>query len=122
MGGKITGGGYENVPALISVAPLSELPDRRFQHLIGMEACVFAEHRTRKRGDQGLRRMAQREMPCHESRREIDLALAVEGVEQGGADRLRLCRQVVELLAAIPGDARRRHIEIAREVQRHGSV
>jgi hypothetical protein len=28
-----------------------------------MEACIFAQHRTRERGDYRLRRMAEREMP-----------------------------------------------------------
>src|SRR5215467_1499090 len=122
MGGKIAGDGYEDVPTLTGVAPYGELPDSRLQHLIGMEARVFAQHRTRERGDQRLRRIAKPEMPRHQPCREIDLPLAVEGVEQGGADRLRIRGQVVKLLAALPGNARRRHIEIAREVQRHGSV
>jgi hypothetical protein len=40
------------VPALVAVAPCGELPDSRLQHLIGMEACIFAQQRTRERGDQ----------------------------------------------------------------------
>jgi hypothetical protein len=42
----------------------------------------------RERGDQRLRRMAERELPCHQARGEIDLSLPVEAVEQGGADGL----------------------------------
>ena len=59
---------------------------------------------------------------CGEWPSERCLSLAVEGVEQGGADHLRIGRQVVELLAALARDARRRHIEIASKVERHRSV
>ena len=88
MGRKIASDRDEDVPALVGVAPLSELPDSRLQHLIGMKTCIFAQHCMRERGDQRLRRMAEREMPCHQACGEIDLSLPVEGVEQGGADRL----------------------------------
>src|SRR5215471_19540393 len=101
MGREIAGNRNENMPALAGVAPRGGLPHSRLQHLIGMEACVFAQQRTRERGDQRLRRMAEREMPCHQPCRKIDLSLAVEGVEQGGADHLRIGWQVVELLAAL---------------------
>src|SRR3984893_9201619 len=87
-----------------------------------MEACIFAQHRVRERGDQRLRRMAEREMPCHQACGEIDLSLPVEGVEQGGADRLWIRGQIIELIAAVARDARRRHIEIASKVERHRSV
>src|SRR6266436_9106809 len=65
MGRQIAGNCDEDVPALVRVAPRAELPDSRLQHLIRMEACIFAQHRMRERGDQRLRRMAEREMPCH---------------------------------------------------------
>ena len=89
MGGKIAGNRDEDVPALVRVAPRAELPNSRLQHLIRMEACIFAQHRMRERGDQRLRRMAEREMPGHQPCGEIDLSLPVKGVEQGGADCLR---------------------------------
>src|SRR5262245_66615354 len=117
MGRKIAGDRNEDVPALVTVAPRGGLADSRLQHLIGMEACIFAQQRTCERGDQRLRRMAQREMPRHQPCREIDLSLAVEGVEQGGADRLRIGGQVVELLAALARDARWRDIKIASTVE-----
>ena len=34
-------------------------------------------------------RMTQCEVPRHEARRSLDLMLAIEGVEQGGADFVR---------------------------------
>src|SRR5258707_15764601 len=82
MGRQIAGNRDEDVPALVRVAPRAELTDSRLQHLIRMEACIFAQHRMRERGDQRLRRMAKREMPCHQACGEIDLSLPVEGVEQ----------------------------------------
>src|SRR5690348_711959 len=66
--------------------------------------------------------MAEREMPCHQACSEIDLSLPVEGVEQGGANRLWIRGQIIELLAAVAWDARRRHIEIASKVERHRSM
>ena len=51
MGRKIAGDRNEDVPALVGVAPRGELPDSRLQHLIGMEACIFAQQRPRERGD-----------------------------------------------------------------------
>src|SRR5262245_33094480 len=122
MGRKIAGDCNEDVPALVTVAPRGGLADSRLQHLIGMEACIFAQQCTRERSDQRLRRMAEREMPRHQSRRKIDLSLAVEGVEQGGADHPRIGRQLDELLAALARDERRRHIEIASKIERHRAV
>ena len=51
MGCKIARDRNENVPALVSITPRSELPDSGLQHLIGMKACVFAESRMRERSD-----------------------------------------------------------------------
>jgi hypothetical protein len=87
-----------------------------------MEACIFAQRRTRERAEQCLWRMAQREMPCSKPCGEIDLSLPVKGVEQSGADYRRIGGQIVHPLAALAWDARRRHIEIASEIERHRSV
>ena len=42
MGRKIACDRYEDVSASISVLPLGELSDSRLQHLICVEACIFA--------------------------------------------------------------------------------
>ena len=76
----------------------------------------------RELGDQRLRRMAEREMLCHQACGEIDLSLPVEGVEQGGADHLWIHGQIIELLAAVARDARWREIEIASKVERQRSA
>ena len=52
---QIAGSRNEDVAARVGIAPYGELPDSRLQHLIGVEACVFAQHRTCERGDQRLR-------------------------------------------------------------------
>ena len=103
MRGEIAGDRNENMPALVGVAPEAKLPDPGLQHLVGMEAQVFPQHRMRERGDQRLRRVAKRQVPRHQPCRKINLSLAVEGVEQGGPDRLRVGGQVVELLTISPG-------------------
>ena len=54
--------------------------------------------------------------------REIDLSLPIKSVEQSGADRLPISRQIVKPLLALAWNAGRRHVEIARKVQRHGAV
>src|ERR1700722_20540439 len=97
MGGEISGDCNEDVPPLFSVAPDSELPDSRFQYLVGMKARVLPQHRMRERRDQRLRRKAKFEMPCHELCRMINLSLAIERVEQSGLDRLLCRRQDVRL-------------------------
>ena len=66
---KVAGNRDEDVPALVRVTPGDELPDSSLQHLIGMEAGIFAQHRMGERRDQRLRWIAEREMPCHEPRR-----------------------------------------------------
>src|SRR5262249_60453938 len=75
-----------------------------------------------ERRDQRLWRMAELEMPCSKPRRNINLSLPVEGVEQGRADRLSISGQVIEFLAVLARDAGRRHIEIACKVERHRAL
>jgi hypothetical protein len=45
MSRKIAGNRNEDAPAFVGVAPRGELPDSRLQHLIGMEASIFAQQR-----------------------------------------------------------------------------
>ena len=52
---QIAGDRNQDMPALVGIAPNGELSDPRFQHLIGVEACVLAEHRRRKSGDKPFR-------------------------------------------------------------------
>lgn len=96
MGGEIAGDRNEDVPALIGVAPHGELLDSRLQHLVGMKARVFPQHRMRERGDQRLRRMTTPEVAGLQPGRKINLSLAVEGVEKGGPERPVVGGQVVE--------------------------
>src|SRR5215475_14233703 len=122
MGRKISGNRNEDVPASVGVAPRCELANSRLQHLISMEARIFAQHRACERGDKRLRRMAEREMTSYQSCREIDLPLPVKGVEQAGADRLHVGRQIIKLFVVLARDSGRRYIEIASKVQGHRSV
>src|SRR6516165_6809214 len=101
MGRKIAGDRSEDVAALATLAPRGELADSRLQHLVGVEACIFPQYSMRERRNQGLRRVAEREVPCHQPCCEINLSLPVEGVKQGSADRLRIGGQIVELPAAL---------------------
>jgi hypothetical protein len=41
----------DTTAALNRITPSRELPDPRIQHLITVEACIFAQHCTCKRGD-----------------------------------------------------------------------
>ena len=43
MGREITGDRDEDMPALVSIAPRTELPHAGVQHLVGMETCVLAQ-------------------------------------------------------------------------------
>jgi hypothetical protein len=51
MGRKITSDRNEDVSPWVSIAPSGELTDTRLQHLVRMEACIFAQYRTRERRD-----------------------------------------------------------------------
>ena len=90
MGRQIAGDRNQDVPALVGLARNGELSDARFEHLIGMEAGVLAEHCQRKSCYQPFRRMAELEMSRYQPCRMIDLSLSVEGIEQCGADRSRI--------------------------------
>jgi len=43
MGSEIAGDSDEDMPALVGIAPLAELPHGRVQRLVGMETCVLAQ-------------------------------------------------------------------------------
>ncbi len=62
MGCKVARHRDQNVPALIGVAPLAELPHACLQHLMGVEAGILPEQRVRESCDECLGRVAQREM------------------------------------------------------------
>ena len=81
----------QDMPALVGDAPNGELSGACFEHLIGMEAGVLAEHCSRKGRDQAFRRMAQDQVPRDELRRKIDLSLSVEGIEQAGPFSSPIC-------------------------------
>ena len=49
-------------------------------------------------------------MACHKASRSTDLLLAVEGVEQSSADLLGRDRQIIEPVAALARQRRRRYI------------
>jgi hypothetical protein len=51
MSGKIAGDRNKDVSPWVSIAPSGELTDTRLQHLVRMEASIFAQHRTRERHD-----------------------------------------------------------------------
>ena len=61
-------------------------------------------------------------MAGDEARRSADLLLAIEGVEQRGADVSRPGGQRVEPVAVLAGQRRRRHVQVTREMERHGTV
>ena len=75
--------------------PLAELAHAGLEHLIGVETRVLAQQRARQRGDKRLRWVSEREMACHETCREVDLPLPVEGIEQSDAQRLCIGGQIV---------------------------
>ena len=43
MGSEIAGDSDEDMPALVGIAPLAELPHAGVQQLVGMETCVLAQ-------------------------------------------------------------------------------
>ena len=122
VGGEITGDSDENVPALIAVSPFSKLPNACLKHLVGMKTCILAKECTRQGRDQPLGRVSQDEMAGNEPGRGIDLMLAIEGIEQMGADFLGRDRKVIEAVATVAGQRCRRHVQITGEIEGHGPV
>jgi hypothetical protein len=102
-GGEVSCDRNEDATALVRVAPDGELPGPGFQHLVGVEARVFPQHRMSERGDQRLRRMAKGQVSRHQPCREINLSLPVECVEQSGPEGLLIGRQIVQLLVIRSG-------------------
>src|SRR6478736_7512521 len=101
MGRKITGDRNENMPPLVSIAPRAKLSDAGFEHLIGVEACVFAQHRKDQRGDQQFWRVAQSKVPHDQPCSKINLSLPVECFEQGSANGLLIYGKIVELIVVL---------------------
>jgi hypothetical protein len=52
VGCQIPHDGNKDVPALVAIAPLVELPHARFEHLVGVKAGILTEERVRERRDQ----------------------------------------------------------------------
>jgi hypothetical protein len=62
-------------------------------------------------------------MASHETCREVDLPLPVQGVEQSDAERLGIGGQIVgPIIGTIARDSGRWHVQITREVERHRAV
>src|SRR5262249_54092249 len=101
MGGKIAGYGDQDVPALAGVAPFPERAYPGLTHLKGGKPRPHPQQPPPQRGDERPRRVAEYEMACHETRREVDLLLPVEGAEQSGSERLDIAGQIVEEFAAV---------------------
>ena len=75
----------EDVSALLAPAPSRELAHAGLQHLIAVETRIFPQQRQCQCGNQRLRRVAEREIAGHKTRREIDLPLPIEGIQQSRA-------------------------------------
>src|SRR5947209_3160016 len=86
MSCEITCHGDEDVPALSRVAPLRELSHPGLKHLVRMESGIFAQQGLPERRDESLRPVAEHEMARDQPGCSIDLPLAVECIEQGGAE------------------------------------
>jgi hypothetical protein len=121
MGRKITRHRNEDLPASVSAVPLGELPDSRLQHLIGMDACIFAQ--TARASVSISSCGGWPSLRCRATSGPRDRPVA--------AGRRRRARrrglfqpwwQVVALLAALARNASRRHIEITSKIERHRSV
>src|SRR5215472_6342749 len=66
--------------------------------------------------------MTQRQVTGDQARRRIDLPLSIKGVEKRGANLLGCDRQVIETIAALARQRRRRHVQISGKIERHGAV
>jgi hypothetical protein len=122
VGRKVARDGDQDMTPLSGVAPFAELPHASLQHLVGVKARILAEQPLRERCDQRVRRMAKREMARDQAAGLIDLTLAIERVQQSRADVLHRVGKVVEPVADLAREPRRRNVEVAGEVDRHRPV
>src|SRR3954447_11387374 len=107
------------MPPRSAVAPFRKLPDACFEHLIGMEARVLAQKRAPEGRDEILRRVSDGKMTRNEAGGGIDLPLAIEDVEQSGRKGFRFCREIVQRIALLARQARRRGGRMAGRVYGH---
>src|SRR4051794_15877473 len=98
MSRQVAGNRDQDLPALIGVAPLCELPHASLEHLVGVKARILPQQRPSKRGENGLRGMAQGKMAGNQAGRRIDLPLTIEAVEQRSTDGLGAGWQVIQLI------------------------
>jgi hypothetical protein len=84
-------------PLAVSL-PCGKRPDTPLQHPIGVKASIFAQVSKRERGDQCLRRMAEREVARHKPRRRVNPQLLFEDVKRHRSDRPFIGGKVIELL------------------------
>src|SRR5205814_7798729 len=110
VGCQIPRDSYEDVLALVAIAPLVKLPHARLEHLVGVKTGILTEQRVRERRNQRFGWVTEDEMAGNKSSRSTDLLLAVKGVEQSSADLLGRDGQVIESLAALARQRRRRYI------------
>src|SRR5436305_15236688 len=61
-------------------------------------------------------------MAGSKARRSTDLLLAVKGVEQSSADLLGRNRQIIQPIAALTRQRRRRYIQVSGKIERHCPV
>ena len=121
MRGEVTGNGNEDVLPRLHVAPFLKLPHSGLQHLIGVEIRILSQQGTCEGAHDQLRGMTQCDVTCHQARHRLDLVLAIESVEQSGADGIHARREIVEGIA-FTRQPRRRHIQITNEINGKGAM
>ncbi len=95
MGCEVSRHCDQDVPPLIGVAILVELPNARLQHLVGVKARVLPEQRVRESRSERLGRVAKREVARDQASGRVDLPLAIECAQQSRADFLDRVGKVV---------------------------
>ena len=122
MGGKVARDGDQDVPALLGVAPLAELPHARLEHLVGVEARILAEQRLRERRDERFGGWPS--MRWRATNRPAASTCRWRSNASSKAARISsiVRRKVVEPIAVFARQPRRRHVEVAGEVDRHRAM
>ena len=121
MGCKVARDGDQDMPALSGVAPFLELPHACLQHLIGVKAGILTEQPLREGGDQCVWRWPSVRWRAT-NRAAVSTCRWRSNASNKAAQISSPVGKVVQPVAAFAREPRRRHIEVAGEVDRHRPV
>ena len=122
MGGQITSHSDQDAAACNVIIPFAKLPDACLKHLVGVKTGVFTQQHVRQCLDQNLGRVAEEQVTGDETCGAVDLLLPIESIQESSTDVLDRRGKIIEAVALLAWQRRRRHVQIACQVEGHRPV